>query len=403
MIHKIEELRAFELSTMLTRHLYRIDEVKASCKYALLKKNYREALFWSMELIDTFMSSELKKIMIAAWFEGIGRASYPLFIDLVQADPDDLLDYVGAICSVERDASIFSLLALGSLDWMKQVDRVVPMAISGPEDLEIRCILRALKQGKALFAWTLLRCREDIWDLLEKVVSAKERYVLSKLQEIGSWESKAAATLLICDKGTGGWKAVRRYVDMGLFTEFSELEGRRARRIFKTRPEAIAYKTGRGEMSRSMTNIQEIREPLTALYGSPYWDRVAEDFGGWRPIYKNDEAKETFYDLYFPDDIPDEWSQTDQEKSHGAGLAFDDQTVVDRRWKHYSALLGLFPSMGLVSLTRDAIKVGIDVDLYRSKQESWKENKKRWKLEPASKRLNITSRLYFNETKVSFK
>ena len=29
--------------------------------------------------------------------------------------------------------------------------------------------------------------------------------------------------------------------------------------------------------------------------------------------------RERFYDTYFPDDIPDEWSRSDQEKSHGLG------------------------------------------------------------------------------------
>ena len=337
-----------------------------------------------MELIDTLMSNELREIMIAVWFEGIGRVSYQLLLDLLQTD--DLLEYVGAICSVGRDASIFSLLALGSLDWVKQADRVVPTVISEP-DVELRCILRALKQGKSLFAWTLLRCREDIWDILPD----KERAIMDVLRKINSWESKAAATLLVSEKGSVNLKPVRRYVDTDLFNELSELEGRRARRLFKIRSEAITYKTERGEMARSTTNIQEIREPLTALYGSPYWDRAAEEFGGWRPIYKNSEAKETFYDLYFPDDIPDEWSQADQEKSHGNGLAFADQTVVDRQCKQYTALLGSFPSMGLVSITRDAIKVGLDLELYTSRQEKWSEIKKGWKFEPVSKRLHVRS------------
>ena len=36
--------------------------------------------------------------------------------------------------------------------------------------------------------------------------------------------------------------------------------------------------------------------------------------------WKSDEHKEAFYDTYFPDDIPDEWSLESREMSHGRGL-----------------------------------------------------------------------------------
>ena len=376
---------------MLTRHLYRIDEVKASCKYALIKKNYREALFWSLELINTLMSEDVRQIMLTVWFEGIGRASYPLLLDLICADDDSLLDFVGAFCSVDRDASIFSLLCLGSRTWEKQVDRVVPMKIEGVEDKEVRCILRAMKQGKTLFAWTLLRCRwsADAWSILLRCAPTRERSVVEKLYEMKThiWEARAAAVILVCDKVSAGWKAVRRFREEGLIDEWVALEGRRGRRIYKIRPEAILYGTERGELSRSVTNIQEIREPLTAMYGSPYWDVVADEFGGWKPIYKSDVAKETFYELYFPDDIPDEWSRDDQEKSHGLGLAFTDQTSAERKYKLYRNMLGSLPSMGLVSRTHDAIKVGLDLSLYETNQEVWSELQKTWKLEPAIKKI----------------
>lgn len=373
---------------MLTRHLYRIDEVKANCRWALIKKNYREALFWSMELIDTMMSDSLRDIMISVWFLAIGRSSYPLLMEFLRADDEYLLDFVGAFCSVERDASIYTLLTLGSLDWEKQPDRIVPIKLE-----DANCAVRAIKQGKTLFAWTLLRCdwSVDTWDLLLRCAASRERSVLEQLSKLKThiWEARAAAVILVSDKIGGGWKAVRRFREEGLIEEWAALEGRRARRIYKIRPEAILYETERGELSRSVTNIQEIREPLTALYGSPYWDVVAEEFGGWKPIYKNDAAKETFYELYFPDDIPDEWSRDDQEKSHGLGLAFADQTSAERKQKQYRNLLGSLPSMGLVSMTCDAIRVGLDLSLYDTKQTVWVELQKVWKLEPAIKKIVV--------------
>jgi len=378
---------------MLTRHLYRIDEVKAVCKYALLKKNYREALFWSMELVDTLMIDDLRRVMISAWFEGVGRASYTLLLELIAAEDDDILGFVGAFCCVERDASIYSLLTLGSLDWVKQPNRVVPLRIDEGGDERKRCTLRAIKQGKTLFAWTLLRCHWDdaAWELLLRCAAGfREESTIELLRDMAAeykWESRAAALVLLSDKVGGSWKPIKQSVDECLFTEWSALEGRRARRIFAIRPEAITYGTTRGELPRSQSNIQEIREPLTALYGSPYWDTAAADFGGWRPIYKSDEAKETFYELYFPDDIPDEWSRADQEKSHGTGLCFVDQAPACRKEKCMMALLRTFPSMGLVSNTIYAIKKGLDLGLYESSQERWVEIQKSWKLEPAKKKI----------------
>jgi hypothetical protein len=135
-------------------------------------------------------------------------------------------------------------------------------------------------------------------------------------------------------------------------------------------------------MPRTTTNIEEIREPLTALHGSPYWDTIAAEFGGWKPIYKNDASKEAFYDLYFPDDIPDEWSAADQEKSHGRGFSVDE--AVHRQ---FMSLYGTAPSLGLVSLTHDAVRCGLDLSLYESKQAVWAALQKTWNFTPRPKKI----------------
>lgn len=366
---------------MLTRHLYRIDEVKASCKYSLTVKNYEEALFWTLELIDSMMIDEVRNIMITVWFESVGIASFPLFMELIHSHDDSLLEFVGAFCAVERDASIFSLLALGSLDWEKQPDTLVRSST------QTNPVQMAIAQGKTLFAWTLLRSAWS-WELLEPFVDSQKRPVFNEFKkDIYGWRGKAAALILITERAT--WKDVRRYLDEKKLSEWIEIEGRRSRRIFKIRASAILDETERSHMPRNVTNIQEIREPLTSLYGCPYWDAVAEDFGGWRPIYKNDDAKETFYELYLPDDIPDEWSREDQEKSHGLGLAFDEHTNEQRRQRGLQSRLGNIVSMGLVSVTRDAIKVPHSISIYNSKdvQAKWSRIQKTWKLTPVTKKI----------------
>jgi hypothetical protein len=42
--------------------------------------------------------------------------------------------------------------------------------------------------------------------------------------------------------------------------------------------------------------------------------------------FPNDDVLERFYEEFFPNDIPDEWSAADQQKSHGRGCKKVDGT-----------------------------------------------------------------------------
>ena len=368
---------------MLSRHLYRIDEVSACCKYALLKRNYRESLFWSMELCDSLMSEKVLEIMLHVWFYGGG--SYLLLADLLalmekdEITVEEILLFVGAFCCSEKDGSILYILAKGALDWEKQPDTFA-MIVSGEQ-----AAVAAIKQRKVLFAWTLLRCRweTDAWDVILSVSTPKMLNTLELLKKQMNfvWESRAAALLLVC--GHGKLTPVRYYIDQALVDEWSILEGRRARRIFAIRAEACFIGTERSKMSREVSNLGEIREPLTALHGSLYWDTIAEDFSGWKPIYKQDASKEAFYELYFPDDVPDEWSLANQEKSHGRGFFIED----DMETRHTMNLYGKLPSLGLVSWTHDAIRCGLDLSLYETKQSVWAKIQLDWDLRPRKKKI----------------
>lgn len=107
--------------------------------------------------------------------------------------------------------------------------------------------------------------------------------------------------------------------------EWRSLTGRRARRLFSIPMDSLYWITARGrELSVYDTNEAEILGSLEkegALWGSKYWDHIADSFGGWTVLAgANPVAREEFYDTYFPDDIPDEWSKSDRAKSHGAGV-----------------------------------------------------------------------------------
>jgi hypothetical protein len=58
---------------------------------------------------------------------------------------------------------------------------------------------------------------------------------------------------------------------------------------------------------------------LDILQGCAFWQRVLREHGvkdTKHLMFETDEAMETFYATYFPDDIPDEWSKEERQKSH---------------------------------------------------------------------------------------
>jgi hypothetical protein len=90
-------------------------------------------------------------------------------------------------------------------------------------------------------------------------------------------------------------------------------------------------------MEFKYTNIGDVRDPLIPLVteGCKFWQQVVTDLnirvcvcvcdgdgneGDEQVQFPSDDVLEQFYEQYFPDDIPDEWSKQDQEKSHGRGL-----------------------------------------------------------------------------------
>jgi hypothetical protein len=374
-----------EQMASLSRHFYRIDEVKASFKYALLKKNIRESVFWCLELIDTMMIEDVFDCIIWCWFYG-SCSSYSYLLKLLELKNKDKYDLaeifplVQAFCCLDRDASIFWLLRKGYSD--EQPDFITGPSFTDQPDLETQSLHRAIQQGKILLAWKLLRCRwgPETWSLLEGY--AKGISLLSHMEGF-TWECRAAAVLFAC-------RGVKTHpLKLELASEiqeslesWEELEGRRSRRVYKIRPEAITWGTIRGACSHTKKNLSQLRTPLAAMAGSPFWESVAEEIGGWSVINDDDDVKESFFEVYFPDDIPDEWSAADQEKSHGYGLAFEG---ANQEEKYFRGLLGSFPSLGLVSNTHEAVACVIGD--YDEKVEHWSEQQKVWRFKPIKKKI----------------
>lgn len=392
---------------MLSRHLYRIDEVLSSLKYCLLRRIHTEAAFWTLECIDTWLAMPMFQSILYSWFYGIGVLNLQILSDILdilekdEIDMEDGMRFTHAICQIQiRDIAVFHLMVAGLTE--KQPD-----TLSNHSNTSETAAFQAIDQKKGVFAWTLLRTQwaskeDEIWEFLSKKVDARTATLFKRLRnnefvkENFLWESRALAVLCCVEKL--GWSIPSYEVPSHIQEEidvWKSLEGKRARRVYKIRVEAIQYGVQRSNEPSNQCNLIEIREPFWFLRNSPYWEGVREDIGvKWGTIVKNDDLKESFYDLYFPDDIPDEWSLKDQEKSHSYGLRVQGATDEIQEKKQLRNFFAGYSARGLLSWSSEALakypygKGGFE-KIYTENQETWQKIQESWDLRPKVKKIQI--------------
>jgi len=93
--------------------------------------------------------------------------------------------------------------------------------------------------------------------------------------------------------------------------ELKELT-QRSRRLYSVPPDCLYWFTERGSNRVNKTIESEIMLDLEdSLQGSSFWEPRLTELA---------DDRERFYDTYFESDIPDEWSSSDRQKSHGTGI-----------------------------------------------------------------------------------
>lgn len=419
---------------MLTRHLYRIDEVCAALMYEIRRGRPLEVAFWTQELIDSELFDELFKTLRIAflWTLGVGRLEILRQLILLQETEEAISDdqVVGLACAMaaaassSRDASVFALLSYGATD-LAQPDRVnkTPSHIEDwiqhecTTDAEAAC-LRACWQGKARLAFDLARTlfgdaatAERFMTLLKglqvrKFGSATLGHCLEILEkEEFVWPARAAMIAALClthKQLCASMRVLSTDIPVHIQKERGEwkaAEGRRRRRVFPIPKECLYWITKRGRTSYQTSNLKEVYcGTYKPLLGCAFWDRVLDETKPW----ESDERKEVFWDTYFPDDIPDEWSLADQQKSHGEGVLGPDETANVYRYIRRT-LTGLPCRVcwqgvydGLQRLERLwQAKAILDYEhgwdeLYVSQQKQWKDIVATWNFVPVERRLLVT-------------
>ena len=338
---------------MLSKNLYEIDEVVAALQLCL-RMFWPLAHFWAHELVISEETVLLRTILRDTWLDYGAPADLVLFTDL--RDPNcKFADLVSRVMAAIQTTGSLAPISLFNKAMSGHRPRVTP-ATSDLKTLARRAkgaaaFLKATESENMdpdhLKSWWIsfdsaCRChwfRDAFW-LLQAVqanlssdgiwmgimLAARGlpaiKEFIGDLKVEGSIRSQAAAVATLCyTTSVLQTTSSTRPAD---WSEWSRLSGRAAR-LYSIPLEALHSQTTRGSMSTKYTNIQDIREPILLLpEGCTYWRRVTSE-AGFHMVddcieVPEDEPYEAFYDRHFPDDIPDEWSAADQQKSHGRGL-----------------------------------------------------------------------------------
>lgn len=320
----------------LTRHLYVEDEVAAALQFCVFRGRAVEAAFWAMELLDSGMVEEFFTSLRRIWLLGFGLGAlawYKAFLTLEAGEVIDATEAVKlavSLCKIGvnggRDTT--ALAIIGST---AAAERTVPSSglphLKGIDSYFAACIL----QGRTVSAW---RAFGSIGDATLKEVAVKkhgeagveiigllEKYPPLLIGALCLPRGAVAARLVACPQ------ALLSEVERAL-PEWERKLGRRSRRVYTVPHQCLYWITERGRAtvySSADSRLRGSLERTGKLWGSSYWDSVAEEFGGWEEIRSNSEKRETFYATHFPDDIPDEWSAAERAKSHGMGCMQKDE------------------------------------------------------------------------------
>ena len=354
----------------LTRNLYELDEV-VSALQVCLRRGYGRAAFWLWELVVSKEEILALTCLTDAWLRG-GGGYDPQLLTLPLSDkgwPERYVRVAAAIKTArERNATRF--LNEAAAEPLRPY--VTPLAAS--EKARARRHQRStafvaslstdepIDKNEAANWWISFdsacrqhHARDAIWLLqaVQPILSADAIWTAIRLSSRGSLLTKKAVELLkeapiltepthqalaqanatlILSTTTKERETVMIQKPMELLSycrewaTWSSMVGRRKARVHAIPAEALHGSTTRGGIPFKYTNITDVRDPVTLLSdGCTFWRLALQEAGvtvdeeTQAIAFPDDEGIEAFYQRYFPDDIPDEWSAEDQAKSHGRG------------------------------------------------------------------------------------
>jgi len=343
----------------LSRHFYPLDDVHAALLHASCSSDPAKSVFWCQELLWSGCASEAISTLFESWLWQVGpfrlawlcSAWNTLATEEITEDAIRLAAYqLGTLSASQRDHSLWQILVLGTRGTTApdHITRKTPAELPSKDNKDIYFI-RGLYQGKARCAWWMAQylTPERVWELLtwyvDTIVTEECRSpyracltALQQYEQLLGYRSeeydvvvRCVAVLMICLTPTQQVESTRpmiatmdRHV-MSKLAEWSTLCGRKAARVYSL-PTACLYETTwRGQHRWSQHNRFQLHHVEPSLIGCPFWNEAIAEYGiiahgaiQWNSV----QDEEAFYEQYFPDDIPDEWTMEEKRMSHGNGV-----------------------------------------------------------------------------------
>lgn len=340
----------------LTRNLYELDEVVSALQICL-RNGWPRGLFWLWELVVSGEDTVAHATLTDAWLYWGGG-----FDPMNLTEEDWVVRYLRIARAIQSAGSMNSNRFLNETAAMPTRPGLTPIAtVKGSLRRHIRSAKfvrsiehantkeaaefwisydSACRQGLRTNAIWLLQAAQhtfnsdSIWTAITVAIrgtdSAASAIALLRAKDTNPLLFQAAATLLLCTPSAVREKqlaptqpACRSQKED--WESWNSVVGTRRARIYAIPPEALHTRTTRGQMESKYTNIGDLRDPVPLFAeGCTFWRSAIQEYGTRNDetgavLFPSDNIQEEFYERYFPDDIPDEWSTADQCKSHGRG------------------------------------------------------------------------------------
>lgn len=350
----------------LSRHFYALDEVEAALSYCSTRNDVKETVFWCQEMLHSGCAVEAISCLFQTWLWDKGPFCLGWLLDSgVALSADELAESEVLVaadrlrsCYALHDHSLWNILFLqrASASYGDCPDRVTPktppldgFSVRSPEEL---FFVRACYQGKAQSAWWMAAQLPDVWGLIDSYIATvlpKEQRedtqralsLLRGYERLLGYSHDAAneilsclAVLILCLSPEQRARSLScgrgRTMDATAATFLQSLEpmaGRVGFRLY-TVPVACLYgRTARGRTRWTETTLPHLHQIEPHLLGCAFWEEALTPFVDSLTLtedgflsWTSDDTMEEFYDQYFPDDIPDEWTLSEKKKSHGDGV-----------------------------------------------------------------------------------
>jgi hypothetical protein len=347
----------------LSRHFYSLDEVQAALFYTGTRNIPEETIFWCQEMILSGYIGETISTLFQSWLWNTGPMRLQWLINAWknlasdELTEDTILEaayQLSTISHTQRDSSLWNILVLTIQNPELIPDRVTrktPKNMSDFMDEKELYFIRAIYQGKSRSAWWISQYIKDerIWQILlwfaENNTRYKEEYkicleALQGYDKLLGYKTTEYDIITRClaiismsiwpEKQNSSFKP---FSEMNLelkeyINDLTETIGYSKHRLYEIPKICLYGTTLRGRSKWTQKNLIQLYNVEKYILGCPFWDEVIEEYGTidekneiqWNSVDKMEE----FYEKYFPDDIPDEWTKKEQLKSHGDGILAPD-------------------------------------------------------------------------------